>query len=557
MRKMDTKGWIRLASIMLFFVMFAVWILFYFVTSNHIAESTEQQMELAAMQLIERLGSEFSQAERLLYNLKRNEDVRAIILADEPEAFLPLMRSISSSLGVVSINQDILEHIIIFANDQRFFRLAGNLGNKSSSRLFDVISSTNMPNHLAVNLDGRNYIGYADEIQLDSGGKTGAAVILIEEEKILEILNAYDQSGSLFVAIRADGEVVASNTERVDLLRFDMGDLSVIHSRLGITPYVISVAGRPQYMSDSVRYFTIVALITAALFTAVLFMYADVLKRRFFRPMMETIGSIERIDVEDLNAEVGAQTLPYVQSEEFDGLIDKINEMLTNIDRKNNEVKTAEIEKQKALIFSLKKQINAHFTINTLNTIRMLAEQDDFEKAESVSMGLISLIRYAYDENELINIWDELGILRDYIFIMNSRYDNKLAVDFDFDDRLMNYDMPRMLLQPIIENSILHGFIGMDSGCQICVKAELRGDVVFFSVSDNGRGMGTDELAAVNSKLSIMPDAAKGYKNIALRNIKNRLYNYYGNAGWLYISAAGKTGVEVTITLPIRRRVVA
>jgi sensor histidine kinase YesM len=252
--------------------------------------------------------------------------------------------------------------------------------------------------------------------------------------------------------------------------------------------------------------------------------------------------------------EIADDILPHVQSEEFDGLIDKINELLFNLNKRNDELRIAEIEKQKAIIFSLKKQINAHFTINTLNTIRIHAEQGDFEKAESVSMGLTSLIRYAHDKDELINILDELDILENYVGIMNSRYDEKIMADFAFDDRLMNYRMPRMLLQPIIENCIVHGFKDMDCGCVISLRAGLHDGAIVFRVSDNGCGMNGEEFAVLHDKLNTGTVTAGGLDNIALLNIKNRLHHYYGGEGRLEIRQGESGGITVTVAMPPAHR---
>jgi len=269
--------------------------------------------------------------------------------------------------------------------------------------------------------------------------------------------------------------------------------------------------------------------------------------------MVRTIGSIET-----LNTSIRTDSLPHVQSEEFDGLIDKINDMLLHIETKNSEViaaelrvKNAEIEKQKALVFSLKKQINAHFTINTLNTVRILVERGELEKAEAVALGLTSLVRYAQDREELINIWEELNILDSYVEIMNNRYEGKMEVDFDFDDLLMEYYMPRMLLQPVVENSIVHGFKDMDTGCALSIKAEVRGDGVVFTVRDNGCGMSRDEISTLNEKLNDGSGAAQGYENIALLNIKNRLYYSFGDAGRLIVKSDSGNGTEVSVMIPL------
>jgi sensor histidine kinase YesM len=505
-------------------------------------------MTQAAEQIIERLGGEFSGVERLAHSLKQNVNVNALMREQDTHGFFTLAGEIDGLLDTKAFNLDFIDSIVLFGADRQaaaahnYYRLTGRLSNKECQRLANMVYALDMPSHLSVELEGKRYIGYADALT----EQPGAVVILIEEEKILELLRAYDQSGSLYVAVTANNEVIAANTDRIDLFLPDAQHEPVIHSRLGITPYRISVAADAVFMSESLSYFTVVALITAALFGIVLLVYTRIMNRSFFMPMVKVIDSIET-----LNTNAQTDSLPHVQSEEFDGLIDKINEMLLHIETKNTEVKNAEIEKQKALVFSLKKQINAHFTIGTLNTVRLLVERGEYAKAETVALGLTSLVRYAHDREELINIWDELTILENYIDIMNSRYNGKLEVDFDFDDHLMDYYMPRMLLQPIIENSIVHGFKEMDAGCCISVKAELRDGGVNFTVKDNGRGMGEKDLSTLTEKLNVNPDAARGYENIALLNIKNRLFYYFKDAGHFNIQSEIGGGVEVSLTMPL------
>jgi len=471
----------------------------------------------------------------------------------DPRDFFALAGKIDNLLYEKAFDLEYIDSIVLFGAQRNYYRLLGRLGNKECQRLANAVYTLQMPSHLSVELEGKKYIGYADALMLAGAGQTGAVVILIEEEKILELLRAYDQSGSLLVAVTANNEVIAANTDRVDLFSPDTQHKPVIHSRLGITPYRISVAADAVYMNQSLSYFTIVALITVGIFVIVLFVYTSILNRSFFRPMVKVIDSIAT-----LSTDTRSENLPHVQSEEFDGLIDKINEMLLHIETKNTETKAAElraknaeIEQQKALVFSLKKQINAHFTINTLNTVRLLVEREEFEKAETVAMGLTSLVRYAYNREENINILDELDVLESYVVIMNNRYDGKLEADFDFDDRLMEYYMPRMLLQPVIENSIVHGFKEMTAGCVISVTAQLLDGGVTFTIKDNGRGMSTEELAALYDQLSVSPEAARGYENIALMNIKNRLHYYFGDAGRLSVVSDSGGGAEVSITMPL------
>ncbi|MDR2931961.1 MAG: histidine kinase [Oscillospiraceae bacterium] len=542
---MNTKAKIRAISIILFAAVAAVWAVFYAIISNYIADATESQISLAAEQVIERLGGEFSQAESLSYSLVNSADVRTLAMQRNDRLFYSLAEKLSMSPSGSAYSSDFVEDILLRCGDDGYYRIAGKLGNKSCALLNDLIPTLSLPTYLNVELEGVKYIGYADKLAGYDTGRAGAVVTLIEEEKILEVMQSYDQSGALLIKIEGVDGVVTANTDQLDL--FYNSRAPIITSRLDITPYEISVTAEPQYMRDSLASFTLVAIITAAIFGLVLLLYSDTLNKQFFRPMVKVIGGIEA-----LNAETPAENLPHVQSQEFDGLVDKINELLQHIEEKNNALLAAEVERQIALMLSLKKQINAHFTVNTLNTIRILARNGETKKAEAIAEGLLSLFRYAYDKDEKINVWDEYGVLQTYVDIMNNRYDGKLNVDFDFDTRLMDedYRMPRMLLQPIIENAIAYGYQEPVSHFAISVKAGLSDGFLSFTVSDNGRGMSAEALAALMERLDVDADSARGVESIALRNICNRLYHYYGDAGQLTIKQGSGGGLVVSVTIP-------
>lgn len=135
---------------------------------------------------------------------------------------------------------------------------------------------------------------------------------------------------------------------------------------------------------------------------------------------------------------------------------------------------------------------------------------------------------------------------------MNHRYDHRLNIDFEFDTALMgeDYRMPRMLLQPVIENAIIYGFREPASAFVITVTAGFYCGQICFNVNDNGRGMSAAELSALDEKLHVDAESVRGYENIALRNIKNRLYYYYGAAGKLAISGNVSGGMTVSVTIP-------
>ena len=188
---MNTKSRIRIVSLALFITVFVVWIVFYIIISDYIGKTTQKQMTLAAGQIIERLGGEFTQVERLSYSLKQNADVTALMRETDPVKFFSLAGKIDGLAELKAYNLDFIDSIVIYGADRNYYRLTGRLGNNACMRLAGTVFKLDMPKHLSVVLENKRYIGYTDEIELGYEGQTGAVVILIEEEKVLEIIRAY------------------------------------------------------------------------------------------------------------------------------------------------------------------------------------------------------------------------------------------------------------------------------------------------------------------------------------------------------------------------------
>ena len=550
--KHSLKRSLALLFTLLFLAVLAIWAFFYALVYRNIYNNAKAQLNHTANQIIDDLGREFSNLEKVCYTLSHLLELQEFTLAQEVPQRLELAQSVTQFLNSSSFNPSFADHVVATDQSGRFYRFSGKLSNASCQRFVTIANELHMPQHLVVQLDGKKYIGYGSAIGGGQGRDIGIVSIFMEEGRLIDLLNTYVPDNSLHIAISVDGQIISANTQ----LFSDQAQPSthLVRKHIGITPFEILAAADRSYLSSSTYYFSIASVLTVLIFLIILLFFLQLQNRRFFSPMLEVIQNVESLDVtcEDT-------TLPMLGTEDFDQLTEKINELLSRLSQQNRQVrvaallvKNAEIAKQKAIIFSLKKQINAHFTINTLSTISMLLEQGDFTNAEHTLNDLSSLIRYAYDKNEFINVWDEFHTLQQYVAIMNVRYSNKLELHLDVDDRLMDAMMPRMLLQPIVENSILHGFHAMEMGCVIEISAQLEGQCMQIVMRDNGRGMEAEGLAALQSRLTCStPETADGIHNIALLNIKNRLTSYYQAGATLHITSCPTQGTVVTMQIPL------
>lgn len=555
--KMDIKKKYYLWSLILFTAVFIVWGMFYIYITGLIRSNTQLQLESTADQIASDLGNEFAGMEQLAFTLSQNENVKRFVAEEDVTKYFLSAPGINELLSSSISSRSLIRNVISYNKDGAFYRFRGITGNTACTRILYLLEKNAVPEHIVVNTVDSVLIGYGSSIYDVGGSQIGTIVILTDGETTLTRIMDYAQNERLHVSLLTDDKVIVSDSQA--LLALSAGDIQgdsyyFTDKRIGMTPFSVLVTADAGYLSASYLYFVVAALVTGLALGFSLLLFAAFIRKQFFKPMLRLLESVDHLD---LNYKPGA--IPYVQSAEFDKLVIKLNEMLERIEVKNKSIqsaqlqlKDAEIKKQKAINYSLKKQINAHFTVNILNIIKILVSKEDLERAAELCDGLSMLVRYAHDEDEFINAWEEFYVLQNYINIMNIRYNNKLEAVFDLDDRLMDLRIPRMLFQPIVENAIVHGYRNCRQGCVIEITAEVAQEQIKIVIRDHGEGMSGSELSSLHAQLSasgVDEETAGGIENIALININRRIAYYYGEGCGLAFDTVAPTGTEVKITL--------
>ena len=214
--------------------------------------------------------------------------------------------------------------------------------------------------------------------------------------------------------------------------------------------------------------------------------------------------------------------------------------------------------KKEAELNSLRSQINPHFLYNTLDSIRgQLMGLGFSEPADNIE-SLSKLFRYSINPKTVYNTLEqELNNVEDYMHIMRFRLGDRLAFETIIDpenDCILNCELPKLTLQPIVENAIQHGLEGMSHGGRISIRAYAEQDGLTIWVSDNGRGIDEKRLEELNKRFrdgSPVMDA--NGTGIALVNVNERIRLLYGGRPYgLYVCSAPGKGTQVRILLPMR-----
>lgn len=220
-------------------------------------------------------------------------------------------------------------------------------------------------------------------------------------------------------------------------------------------------------------------------------------------------------------------------------LTDSYNSMVKQIGILMNGIATKEKEKNKMELTALQAQINPHFLYNTLNSIKWLAEMDKPNQTiVHAIMSLGKILRYSYQSGDsLVKIRDELDFLENYIFIQRIRYGEGIKVEININEELNNFSILKFTLQPIIENSIIHGFAGMNPSGNILLNGNRSGDTVIFEIIDDGVGVSLDNR--------------EKFTGLGMDNVNSRIKMNFGEEYGLKMESSPGKGTKVTITIPV------
>ncbi len=232
--------------------------------------------------------------------------------------------------------------------------------------------------------------------------------------------------------------------------------------------------------------------------------------------------------------------------------------LVLQLDRLIDEALLKEKKIRETELRALRYQINPHFLYNTIGSIRAVAVDAGQGEIAEMLRVLSRLLRNTISRGaDCISVAEERQVIADYISILQIRYRNKLAVTFDFADGIDHVLMPSLLLQPIIENAVLHGLSRRlndpDGGARLEISARVSHSFLMFEVRDNGTGM--DEIEVAKAFSVALRDPNPEGIHIGIPNIQERIQRQCGKAFGLSIQSSKGEYTSVRIKLPALREV--
>ena len=227
----------------------------------------------------------------------------------------------------------------------------------------------------------------------------------------------------------------------------------------------------------------------------------------------------------------------------FEYMVRQIRVLLQEHYKMGKSVQNAELK-------ALQAQINPHFLYNTLDLVNWMALDYDAEEISQIMRDLAKFYRLSLNHGRnLLTIREEAEHVRTYVRIENVHFDNAISLEMDLPEEIMDFGCPNIILQPFMENSIVHGMAEHPeiTSCEIKVRAEREGEDVIFHISDDGPGMEEKQITELLEK-----DYYESSRGNGVRNINFRLKLYFGEEYGISYAGTGSQGTVVTVKIPAK-----
>jgi two-component system sensor histidine kinase YesM len=233
----------------------------------------------------------------------------------------------------------------------------------------------------------------------------------------------------------------------------------------------------------------------------------------------------------------------------FNQMVVKIRSLIHDVYEAKLEQSRIELEKKEAELNALQSQINPHFLYNTLESIRMRSvEKGEKETAEMIKRLTRSFQRLSRFRQEWVTVAEEVSFIQDFLAIQQYRFGPEFQYTLEVDPAILEWKIPKLVIQPFVENACLHGIEGNDHVGKVEIALRPMEKKLYCMVKDNGIGMNAEKLRSLWADIKAEEPQET---NIAIRNIYQRLRFYYGEDFHLLIESAEREGTTITLIIPV------
>lgn len=269
-------------------------------------------------------------------------------------------------------------------------------------------------------------------------------------------------------------------------------------------------------------------------------------------PIKELIQSIKEMKVKNMQVDINTKS-----TDEIGILAQTIKHMVETIDNLIMREYRLEIANKDNQLKALQAQINPHFIFNTLQSIGSLALQSNVPRIYDLTSSLGKMMRYNMNTNEfIVEVSKEIDQIQAYLELQKQRFKQNLIFYIHVEDEVKTLLIPKMILQPLVENYFKHGFEQNTRPGKIWINIrKVDPQFLLISVEDNGKGMEPDRLEFVQQKLSGTRNGAQIDQSIGLSNVLSRIQLYFDEQAQIKITNRDPLGLKITLHIPLRKEI--
>ncbi|WP_251431888.1 sensor histidine kinase [Sutcliffiella horikoshii] len=388
---------------------------------------------------------------------------------------------------------------------------------------------------IQVGLDGRVILEKIDQIKL---GKTGRFFVVNEEgvvmvDSVLENIQHPVRNDELFAHIQKD-----------QLLEFEFDQNGTAYygvkqpisngwTIVGIVPV--------QEITGELNSIQVITILTTSIFGIVAIIIGLLAANRVTKPIKVLTQQMKLVGEGNFNVRTKVES-----TDEIGMMSKQFNQMINEVDKLLEQVKEVQGQKQKAELRAIKHRINPHFLFNTLSTIRWLMKLNQNEKADTAMSALIKLLEANMGKKgTFVTLNEELNIVEKFMSIMKIRYEQEFYLELDIEREIEDFLIPQMLIQPIVENSIFHGFVPTGKDGTIQITGRRMDDGIILEISDNGVGVKEEALEKIQTQ------TANSFVGIGLLHVYDSVNLYYETGSKVEIESNGN---GTTVRMILKRK---
>lgn len=367
------------------------------------------------------------------------------------------------------------------------------------------------------------------------------------ETDIEKMLKSYDgTSGATYMFLTLDDQILAGNSAMAPLAQEFLAQPDMAHGKMDwcmITDvpstglHIVTIVDNFLLMAG---YYKVIflCLAIAIVVMGLYVVFSLLFLKRILLPLNSLGEGMRHLQQGDFSHRLTPNGHLELQQ-----LMQSYNDTGARMQALIEENRCREAEKYEEEMKALQSEINPHFLLNTVNTIRFMADMVKYDSIRDMATNLMEILRCVLrNKTKHYTLAEEAKLLGSYMNIMEIRYCNSFSFRCDFSPDSLACQMPRLLLQPLVENAVFHGVANQEGG-EVVLTSEIKSGTLEITVCDNGSGMTQQALADC---LSGAADSS-----IGLANVKRRIELQYGSGYGLQAESAPGEGTRMTITLPV------